>query len=307
MSGDAGASGRIEAPGRGIACMMGGSLLLTVNDAVVKWVSGEFQLGQVLASRGLAALIVITAVVVWREEFHIFRIKYPGVQLLRAILMIVSTFLFVSGLREMPLAENIAIAFVGPIFVTALAPVFLAEKVGWRRWSAVLMGFAGVLVMLRPQGALGMGGGGDGLNWVALFPAGAALCGAFRDILTRRISHGEATGTTLFYSTLGVTLAGAAVTPFGWQTPGASDLVLLALAGLLLCSAHFLHIETFRFAEAAFVAPFKYSSLLWATAFGFLFWGDVPDGWTVLGAALLIGSGIYIFHREGRQPVRMPR
>ena len=285
--------------------MMAGCLLLTLNDAVVKWISGEFQLGQVLASRGLAALIVITAVVVWREEFHIFRIKYPGVQLLRAILMIVSTFLFVSGLREMPLAENIAIAFVGPIFVTALAPVFLAEKVGWRRWSAVLMGFAGVLVMLRPQGALGMGGGGDGLNWVALFPAGAALCGAFRDILTRRISHGEATGTTLFYSTLGVTLAGAAVTPFGWQTPGASDLVLLALAGLLLCSAHFLHIETFRFAEAALVTPFKYSSLLWAGVIGFLLWGDMPDRWTVLGAGLLIGSGLYIFHRESRQSANL--
>ncbi len=84
-------------------------------------------------------------------------------------------------------------------------------------------------------------------------------------------------------------------------------MALLALAGPLLCGAHFLHIETFRFAEAAFLAPFKYSSLLWATAFGFLIWGDVPDGRTVLGAALLIGSGIYIFHREGRQPVRMPR
>ncbi len=291
--------GRVEAPGRGIACMMAGCLLLTVNDAVVKWVSGEFQLGQVLATRGLAALIVIMAVVAWRKELHIFRIRYPGVQLARAILMIISTFLFVSGLRVLPLAENIAIAFVGPIFVTALAPVFLAEKVGWRRWTAVLVGFTGVLVMLRP--------GGDGLNWIALFPAGAALCGALRDILTRRISHGEATGTTLFYSTLGVTLAGAAAAPFAWQTPGASDLALLALAGVLLCSAHFLHIETFRFAEAALVAPFKYSSLLWAMAFGFLIWGDVPDAWTLLGAGLLVGSGIYIFHREGRQPAKMSR
>jgi drug/metabolite transporter (DMT)-like permease len=193
--------------------MLAGCLLLTVNDAVVKWVSGEFQLGQVLATRGLAALVIIMAVVAWRRDFHVFRIRYPGVQLLRAILMIVSTFLFVSGLRVMPLAENIAIAFVGPIFVTALAPFFLAEHVGWRRWTAVLVGFAGVLVMLRPQAALGIGGGGDGLNWVVLLPAGAALCGAFRDILTRRISHGEATGTTLFYSTLGVPLAGAAVTP----------------------------------------------------------------------------------------------
>lgn len=291
------AQGRIEAPGRGIACMVGGGLLLTMNDAVVKWVSGDFQLGQILVSRGLAALIVIALVLCWRREFHVFRVRYPKVQLTRAVLMIASTFLFISGLRLMPLAENIAIAFVGPIFVTALAPLILAERVGWRRWSAVLVGFTGVLVMLRP--------GGESLNWAALFPAGAALCGAFRDLLTRRISHTEATGTTLFYSTLGVTLAGAAVAPFAWQPPGATDLALLALAGLLLCAAHFLHIETFRFAEAALVTPFKYSSLLWAGVLGFLVWGDTPDRWTLLGATLLIASGLYIFHREARQSARM--
>jgi drug/metabolite transporter (DMT)-like permease len=294
-------SRRIEAPRRGIACMLAGSLLLTMNDAVVKWVSGEFQLGQVLASRGFAAVVVIALILSWRGNFRILRVRYPGAQIMRAGLMIASTFLFVSGLRVMPLAENIAIAFVGPIFVTALAPLLLAEQVGWRRWSAVLVGFAGVLVMLRPDG----GWGGGGLNWAALFPAGAALCGAFRDILTRRISHGEASGTTLFYSTLGVALAGAVAAPFGWQPPGLTDLALLGLAGLLLCTAHFLHIETFRFAEAVLVAPFKYSSLLWAMAIGFLIWGDVPDGWTVLGAALLIGSGLYIFHRESRQSARL--
>ncbi len=289
--------GRVEAPGRGIAYMIVGSLLLTMNDAMVKWASSEFQLGQILASRGLAALIIIALVLCWRKEFHIFRVKYPGVQLIRAALMIASTFLFVSGLRLMPLAENVAVAFVGPVFVTALAPLMLAEQVGWRRWTAVLVGFAGVLVMLRP--------GAGGLNWAALLPAGAALCGAFRDLLTRRISHTEASGTTLFYSTLGVTLAGAVMAPFAWQPPGMGDLGLLAMAGVLLCIAHFLHIETFRFAEAALVTPFRYSSLLWAGAIGFLIWGDTPDLWTVLGAALLIASGLYIFHREDRKSANM--
>ena len=290
--------GRIEAPGRGIACMIGGSLLLTMNDGVVKWVAGDFQLGQILVSRGLAALIIITLVLCWRGEFQIFRVNYPKLQIVRAALMVAGTFLFISGLRLMPLAENVAITFVGPIFVTALAPLVLSEQVGWRRWTAVLVGFSGVLVMLRPVG--------DDLNWAALLPAGAALCGAFRDLLTRRISHAEASGTTLFYSTLGVTLAGAAMSPFGWQSPGLTDLGLLALAGGLLCCAHFLHIETFRFAEAALVTPFKYSSLLWAVMIGFLAWGDLPDRWTFLGAALLIGSGLYIFHRESRQSANLP-
>ncbi len=292
-----GGAGRVEAPGRGMACMMGGGLLLTMNDGLVKWVSGDFQVGQILAIRGGVAVMLILAVLWARDELHIFRVTYPKAQLIRAVLMIASTFLFVNGLRLMPLAENVAIAFVGPIFVTALAPVLLSERVGWRRWSAVLVGFLGVLVILRP--------GAGGLHWAALLPAGAALCGACRDLLTRGISQGEASGTTLFYSTLGVALAGAVMAPFGWQTPALGDLGLLAVAGLLLSAAHFLHIETFRFAEAAVVAPFKYSSLLWAMAIGYLIWGDIPDNRTLLGAALLIGSGLYIYHREGRQSVRL--
>lgn len=280
-----------------MACMIGGGLLLTMNDGVVKWLSGDYQVGQILTFRGAAAVILITGVLLWRREFNIFEVRYPKVQLLRAVLMIASTFLFVNGLRLMPLADTVAIAFVGPIFVTALAPILLSERVGWRRWSAVLVGFAGVLIILRP--------GGDGLHWAALLPAGAALCGACRDLLTRGISHGEASGTTLFYSTLGVALAAAVTAPFGWQTPALADLGLFVVAGMLLSIAHFLHIETFRFAEAAVVTPFKYSALLWAMAIGFLVWGDIPDNRTLLGAALLIGSGLYIFHREGRRSAKL--
>ncbi len=291
------ASGRVEAPGRGIACMIGGGLLLTLNDGVVKWAATDFQVGQILAFRGSAALFLIIAVLCWRGEFTVLQVRYPKVQIVRAVLMVASTFLFVHGLRLMPLADTVAIAFVGPIFVTALAPILLSERVGWRRWTAVLVGFVGVLIILRP--------GTGSLNWAALLPAGAALCGALRDLLTRHISHGEASGTTLFYSTLGVTLAGAMVAPFGWQPPDPMDIALFALAGALLGIAHFLHIETFRFAEAALVAPFKYASLLWAMIVGFMVWGDIPDGRTLLGAALLVGSGLYIFHREGRQPARL--
>ena len=290
-------TGRIEAPGRGMACMMGGSLLLTVNDGVVKWVSGDFQVGQILAFRGLAALILIALVLWWRNEFHIFQVRYPKIQFIRAVLMITSTFLFVNGLRLMHLADTVAIAFVGPIFVTALAPFLLSERVGWRRWTAVLVGFGGVVVILRPEGGA--------LHWAALLPAGAALCGACRDLLTRGISHGEASGTTLFYSTLGVALAGAVMAPFGWRTPELGDLGLFAVAGLLLAVAHFLHIETFRYAEAAVVTPFKYSALLWAMVIGFLVWGDIPDIRTLLGASLLVGSGLYIFHREERPTAKM--
>ncbi|MDP6564409.1 MAG: DMT family transporter [Alphaproteobacteria bacterium] len=288
-----GFSARVEAPGRGIACMIGGGLLLTLNDAVVKWLSGDLPLGEILLLRGLGALTVIALVLLWRRDVGALRVRFPWAQVVRASLMVAGTFLFVSGLRRMPLADCISLAFIGPIFVTALAPVFLGEQVGWRRWLAVLVGFAGVVVMLRP--------GGDSLNWAALLPVSAALTGAFRDLLTRRISASESTLTTLLYSTLGVTLAGGLTAPLGWQTPAIGDLGLLALAGLFLCGAHFLHIETFRFAEAALVTPFKYVSLLWGVVIGFLLWADVPDRWTVAGACLVIGSGLFILHRERRR------
>ena len=243
MTDKARAQGRIEAPGRGNACMIGGSLMLSMHDGVVKWVSGDFELGQILVSRGLAVLIIITLALACRTEFHVFQVRYPELQIFRAALVFAGTYLFISGLRLLPLAENVAITFVGPIFVTALAPLVLSEQVGWRRWTAVLVGSVGDLVMLRP--------GRDGLNWAVLFPAGAAL------------------------------------------------------AGVLLCCAHFLHIETFRLAEAALGTPFKYSSLLWAVAIGILAWGDLPDRWTLLGAALLIGSGLYIFYRESRYSAKL--
>jgi len=165
MTDKARAQGRIEAPGRGIASMIGGSLPLTLNDGVVKWVSGDFQLGQILFP--------------WpgRVDHHhtgaslAHRILCLSAQVSRAALMVACTYLVVSGLRLMPLAKNVAITFVGLIFVTALAPLVLSEQVGWRRWTAVLVGFVGVLVMLRP--------GGDGLNWAVLFPASAGPVRSF--------------------------------------------------------------------------------------------------------------------------------
>ena len=178
------------------------------------------------------------------------------------------------------------------MFLTALATPMLGERVGWRRWSAVAAGFAGVLLMLRPTGGA--------LYWAALLPLGAALAGAFRDVFTRRIAVTETTIGILVVSTAAVTLAGLATVPFGWQPLVARDIGLFALAGLLLGGAHYLMIESFRFAEVALIAPFKYASMIWATAFGFIIWGHLPNAWVLAGSTLVIGSGLYILHRETR-------
>jgi drug/metabolite transporter (DMT)-like permease len=200
---------------------------------------------------------------------------------------------FVAGLGFLPLADNIAVTLAGPLFLTALAPSLLGERVGWRRWLAVGVGFAGIVLMFRPTGEV--------MRWAALLPVGAALTGAFRDIVTRRISVTESSISMLFYSTVFISLAGLATLPFGWRPLAAADVGLMALSGLLLGAAQYLMIEAFRHAEAAVVAPFRYSQMVWAVLLGFVVFGDLPDRWLIAGAALVISSGLYILHREARR------
>ena len=282
-----------SAPVKGVLFMLAGSALLTVNDAVLKWLSADFPVGQMLFMRGIFVFLPI-GFLVWRAGgLRALRVGDAGGHMLRAALVVCGTFLFITGLSYLPLADAIAITFAGPLFITALAPALLGEHVGWRRWSAVLIGFLGVLVMVRPTGAA--------IQWAALFPLVASLTGALRDIVTRRIAMGETSVSLLVTTTSAVVLGGLATAPLGWSPITAQDLGLFAFAGVVLGSAHFMLIEAFRFAEASAVSPFKYSNLIWAMIFGFAIWGHVPDAWTLGGSALVIGGGLYILHRETRR------
>lgn len=275
---------------KGIICMIVAGAFLTANDAVLKWLVGDYSVGQIMFLRGLFAFVPL-ALLVWRAGgIETLRVYSWRGHALRAVLVITGTFLFVTGLRYLPLADAIAIAFAGPLFITALAPVILGEPVGWRRWTAVSVGFIGVLIIVRPTGA--------GAQLAGLLPLAASLTGALRDILTRKLSFRETSVSVLFYSTTAVTLAGLATVPFGWAPVATKDYALFALGGFFIGAAHFLMIEAFRLAEAATAAPFKYTSLLWGVALGYVFWQDVPDRWTWTGAAVLVGSGLYILHRE---------
>jgi len=270
--------------------MLLGAAVLTANDAVLKWMASDYSVGQIMFCRGIFIGLPL-AVLVWRAGgLSSLRPINPKGHFLRAGLVVCGTFLFVSGLRHLPLTDAVAIAFAGPLFITAMAPRLLGEHVGWRRWLAVAAGFVGILVIMRP--------GGSVMQWAALFPLAASLTGAFRDILTRRMSARETSVALLFYTSLGVTLAGLATVPFVWAPVPLADWGLFALSGLLIGSAHFLMIETFRFGEAALVAPFKYSGVIWAALLGFLVWGDVPDIGTIVGVSVVIFSGLYILHRE---------
>ncbi|MCH7937013.1 MAG: DMT family transporter [Proteobacteria bacterium] len=285
-------AGTSLSPGRGITFTILGGALLTTNDAVLKWLTSDYPVGQLMFIRGLFVFLPVM-LIAWRAGgFGLIRVNSFRNQSLRAGFAFTSGFFFITGISFLPLADALAITFAGPLFVTALAPKMLGEYVGWRRWSAVLVGFAGVVVMLRP--------GGEAMQWAALFPLGASLAGALRDLTTRKMAGQETSVSIMCFSTAVIVLAGLCTWPFGWAPLVLEDLALMALSGMLVGGAHFLLIERFQWAEAALLAPFKYTNMIWAVLFGFVIWGDVPDVWMTTGAALVIAGGLYIFRRESR-------
>jgi drug/metabolite transporter (DMT)-like permease len=280
----------IPAPTKGIGLMVAGGIVLTVNDAATKWLTADYPVGEIIFVRAMFTLLPI-ALFAWQNGgLTALRIGDMRLQCARASCAVASTFLFISGLVFLPLADCIALAFSGPLFVTALATPLLGEMVGWRRWSAVLIGFAGVLVMLRPTG--------EAVRWVALLPLCAAGCGALRDIITRKIRISDSPVAILAMTMLAVALSGLATLPFGWNAIAPKDLLIMASAGLLVGTAQYLMIQAFHLAEASLVIPFKYLTLVWGALFGFVIWNDLPDHWVIAGSTLVVGSGLYIMHRE---------
>jgi drug/metabolite transporter (DMT)-like permease len=274
----------------GIGYMVAGSALITLNDAIAKWLAASYPVGQILCLRGIFFFVPILYFV-WRAGgVRTLRVHSISGQIGRAALFIIASVFFVLSVGLMPLPTVVALTFTAPLFITALAPTLLGEQVGWRRWTAVIVGFAGVLIIVRPFQ--------DSWNWVALIPVIGALCGALRDMLTRQITAKETSVSILFYGALAVVVVGLATLPFGWKSVSAPDLLLFMVQGLVMGIAHYLMIESFRMAEAALVAPFKYTGFIWAVIYGAAIWGDYPDGWTILGAAVILASGLYILHRE---------
>jgi len=211
-------------------------------------------------------------------------------QLARSGLLLLTTGLFFTGLRNVPLAEASAIMYVTPLLVTALAVPMLGEQVGPRRWASVGVGFIGALIIVRP---------GTGFFHLAtLWPLAAATSYAFYQIFTRHLGHQDSVMTTLVYTAMvGAVLASLAV-PFYWTPVSASEWPLMVLSGIFGGVGHFALIKAFRVAPASVVTPFMYSNLLLAAGYGFFMFDELPDLWTIVGAAVIVASGFYIFQRE---------
>ncbi len=281
---------RLVQTGPAILCMLASVILLTCNDTIVKSLSGHYPTGQLLFIRGLCVWPWIVGLAYWYGGLHTLKIRSFDGQLLRSCCVIASAFLFVAGLKLLPLAETVAAAFTGPLFITAMAPLMLGERVGWRRWLAVCIGFGGALVMIRP--------GTDALQLALLFPLASAFCAGLRDVITRRIAQTESPVAVLAVATAAVMLAGLTTVPFAWVDIQPDHIWRFVLSGAVIAPAQLLMIEAFRRGEAAVVAPFKYTSLIWALILGFLVFGDFPDAWTLSGAAIIMSAGLYVLHRE---------
>jgi drug/metabolite transporter (DMT)-like permease len=264
--------------------------LFAVMDGVGKILAGEYSVVQVVWARYASAVPVVLALTGPARWAGLLRTESVPVQLVRGTLPLLASAAVILGLTLMPLADFTAISFVSPLLVVALSAALLRERVSLRSWIGVLCGFAGILVIVRP--------GFGALAWAAVFPFATAFLFALYQVLTRLVSRGDGPLATLAWTVLvGVALT-TPLLPFDWRSVQGSDWILLVLSGLLFAAGQLLLIEAFARAPAAALAPFTYLQILAATAFGIVVFGEVPDGWTLSGTALVILAGLAVLRRQ---------
>ena len=283
---------------KGVALMLIGIAFLSGNDALSKYLAERYPIGEVICLRQLASLIFIVPFALATTGIGSLRIVDVRGQFWRAIAFLATAVLMVAGLAYLPLAIVTAIAFSSPLWVAALAGPALGETVTPRRWIAVLIGFAGVLIIMRP--------GGPSFTWLLLLPLATALANAVRDMLTRKLSHTETSISILFWSMLFGAIATATTIPFGWIPVKEADVLLLLFAGLVNAIAHFTMIAALRLADASALSPYRYSSLIWAIGFGWLIWDHLPDAWSLLGAAIIVGAAVTAVDRKDARAAKAP-
>jgi drug/metabolite transporter (DMT)-like permease len=293
---DSATAGVQDNPVLGIVYMLLGFVAISLMDAVGKWLVGSVPVPQMLAIRAAIILVVLVAWQMWRQDFRSLMTRRPVAHGLRALAAFLAPLFFFASLRELPLADVTVVAFGSPLFMTAFSVVLLKERVGVHRWGAVLLGFVGVVVVIQPTGA--------GFQPIALLTVLASLSYALMMIATRYMRGTETTMALIFYANLGVGLMALCFLPFVWVDVAWDDaLLLLAMAALALCGQVWIT-KAFMIAPVGTLAPFEYSALVWATLFGYWVWHDIPSVNVWLGAALIVGAGLYTVHRETRRAKR---
>ncbi|WP_181700303.1 DMT family transporter [Chthonobacter albigriseus] len=278
-----------NAIGLGIALMLLGDFMFSANDVLGKWLVATYSVGQVLLIRSAAALVVMAPMVARQGVRSLVVVEKPWVQVLRVIFSTFEVIIFYVAVMYLPIADVMTFYLAAPIWVAALSPFFLGERVGWRRWTAIVIGFVGVVVALEPSS--------ESLSFAALISIIGSLFFAMM-IIQSRILRATPDTTLVFWQTFGALVAGIVLAPFDWVTPTPFDAALLAGLGIIAMLAHILINRSLKLAPAAVVAPFQYTLLVWAILFGWLVFGDVPKLSMLLGAVIIVGAGIFIFERQ---------
>jgi drug/metabolite transporter (DMT)-like permease len=284
------APARADRPFRGIALILLSTVFLGTSDATSKYLSSTLPSIEIAWIRFLVFVLIMVPAMLPGTPLYALRSRRPGLQLMRAMALLASSLLFISGLRFLPIAEASATSFVSPLFVTALSIFLLGENVGLRRWVATAVGLIGVLIILRP--------GSSAFHPAAFFPIVSAFAWACTLIMTRMMSGRERTVTTMTWSSVAGLCILSALVPLVWVAPSWHDVLFGILIGVASTAGQWIVVLAFRYADASVLAPFSYTQLLWVSMLGFLIFGEVPDVWTVTGAAIIVASGLYTAHRE---------
>ncbi|WP_377707338.1 DMT family transporter [Pseudomonas protegens] len=276
-----------EHPIKGIALICLAVLLFASHDTLSKYLSAFYPIVMVVWARYVVHTLLMLVVFVPRSGFSaVVRTKRPGLQLLRALCLIGTSLLFTTGLRYIPLAEATAVNFLAPLLVTALSVPFLEERVSRAQWLAVLAGFVGVLIVVRPGGAL--------FTPAILLPLGSALCFGFYQLLTRKLSGVDSPTTSNFLTGILNSLIMSALLPFFWSTPTLVHGLFMIGLGTCGMLGHMLLTQAFRHAAPAMLAPFSYGQILFAGLFGYLIFDHTPDQYALVGIAVICLSGLAV-------------
>jgi drug/metabolite transporter (DMT)-like permease len=289
-------------PAKGILLKLVSTVLFAVMSALIRYLGTRYPIGEVVFYRSAFAMVPVMLVYALRGELAaVVRTERPLGQAGRGVISIAGMFLNFGALARLPLVESNAISFTSPLFSVALAALVLKERVRIYRWSAVVIGFLGVLVVLSPHLS------GDELT-VAMASAtsvagvvygiAGAAANAGTVIQTRRLTQSETTSSIVFYFSLFCSLAGLVTLPFGWISPTGGEFAALIAIGLLGGTAHIFLTESYRYASASTVAPFDYTAMIWALILGYAMFGETPTPMIVVGSAIIAAAGLFVIWRE---------
>ena len=295
--------GRPLSPFLGIALKLISALAFTLMSASIKSIADRYPTGELVFVRSFFALIPLLIWLAWRSELpHALRTNNLRGHLKRGVIGATGMFCGFAALQFLPLSSAVAFGYAAPLAVVALAALILKERVRIYRWSAVTIGFSGVLIMLSPH-LLG-GGAGHGFEGASAFGAMLALagafCSAFATIEVRLLTRTEQTGAIVFYFMLLTSLLGLCTVVLGWRAPDLRDALMMVVIGILGGLGQILLVQAYRYGDASLIAPFEYSTMIWALVIGWFWFGEWPAGTILTGAAIVIASGIYVILREHR-------